>query len=128
MSNTSRHGWLPAALSDRGFMQKDVAKKWGCDDAVVSRFIKTGTPELTFDRAQTLASMLDMTLDELRLRLEEGIAPRSARSKQRTQQAAPAAAPADTGNALDDLKAAAARARKAFPNWKIEVIVKDGSE
>jgi hypothetical protein len=73
-----RHGWIKTRLAERGYMQKDLVKAWGVTAAVVSRFIATGEPELTWDRAQSLSFMLDMSLDELKVRLTEGIAPRAA--------------------------------------------------
>ncbi len=76
MANKDRHGWLRGALADAGLRQKDVAEMWSCDEAVISRFIKTGEPQLTFDRALQLSRKLNMSLDELTLRLDEGLAPR----------------------------------------------------
>lgn len=68
-----RHAWLKPALAQAGHLQKDLAFAWDVDQAVVSRFIKTGEPALTFDRAQALCRMLGISLDELNLRLQEGL-------------------------------------------------------
>lgn len=123
-----RHAWLRTALADRGHRQKDLAKAWGVDDAVASRFIKTGEPELTFDRAQSLAKMLDVGLDELKLRLAEGLAPVQRRGAPRAeQQAARDArderAPSEIGSpaeaALDNLKSAVARVQATLPGTKV---------
>jgi plasmid maintenance system antidote protein VapI len=64
-----RHGWLVTALQDRGYQQRDLAKAWGINDAVVTRFISTGKPDLTPERQISLARMLDMDHNELMARL-----------------------------------------------------------
>jgi hypothetical protein len=63
------HGWLVGALADRGYQQRDLAKAWRVDDAVVSRFIATGKPDLTPERQMLLSKMLGMTNDQLLARL-----------------------------------------------------------
>lgn len=115
MPNTKlgRHEWLKHALAARGFRQSDVAKEWDVDDAVVSRFIKSGEPELTWDRAQSLAKMLEMTLDEMRLRLQEGMPPRAAAARAEAAPASNGAPPAvhlDSAMAMKDLHSAVNRA------------------
>jgi len=60
-----RHRWLLGALIDAGFSQRDVAKAWHVDDAVVSRFIATGKPDLTPERQMMLSQMLGLTNDQL---------------------------------------------------------------
>jgi len=63
------HGWLVGALADRGYQQRDLAKAWRVDDAVVSRFISSGKPDLTPERQMLLSQMLGMTNDQLLTRL-----------------------------------------------------------
>jgi hypothetical protein len=63
------HGWLVGALADRGYQQRDLAKAWRVDDAVVSRFISSGKPDLTPERQMILSQMLGMTNDQLLARL-----------------------------------------------------------
>jgi hypothetical protein len=63
------HGWLVRALADRGYQQRDLAKAWKVDDAVVSRFISSGKPDLTPERQMMLSQMLGMTNDQLLARL-----------------------------------------------------------
>lgn len=124
MPPRAKHDWLRAALADKGYRQKDVAKAWGSDDAVISRFIKEGKPELSFDRAQVLARMVGMSLDELKVRLSEGIAPRKA--------FVPASMPAadeprtetdSVQEAMSDLHAAAARVRSLLPEANVVVSI-----
>jgi hypothetical protein len=61
--------WIRAALADRGLQAKDLAKGWGVTDAVASRFINEGDPELTWDRAVLLARLLDLDLNQLHAKL-----------------------------------------------------------
>jgi hypothetical protein len=63
------HGWLVRALADRGYQQRDLAKAWKVDDAVVSRFISSGKPDLTPERQMMLSQMLGLTNDQLLSRL-----------------------------------------------------------
>ncbi len=120
MSNgKDRHGWLRGSLSDAGLRQKDVAEMWGCDEAVVSRFIKSGEPALTFDRALSLSKKLGMTLDELNVRLQEGLAPRKARPQPIAPAVAKAAAGDDVSTAMLEAKAAVARLQELLPDAKI---------
>jgi hypothetical protein len=63
------HSWLVGALADRGYQQRDLAKAWKVDDAVVSRFISSGKPDLTPERQMMLSQMLGMTNDQLLARL-----------------------------------------------------------
>jgi hypothetical protein len=63
------HGWLVGALSDAGYQQRDLAKAWRVDDAVVSRFISTGKPDLTPERQMLLSEMLGLTNDQLLIKL-----------------------------------------------------------
>jgi plasmid maintenance system antidote protein VapI len=118
-----RHGWLRDALTDRGHTQHDVAEQWGVDDAVVSRFIRSGDPELTWDRAQVLCRMLGIDLNELNLRLKEGVPMR-----------APMAVPHKNGSAtsreevLAELRAIVQKARQLLPDTRIEVKITHGEE
>jgi hypothetical protein len=63
------HGWLVGALADHGYQQRDLARAWKVDDAVVSRFISSGKPDLTPERQMILSQMLGMTNDQLLVRL-----------------------------------------------------------
>lgn len=117
-TSKDRHGWLRGSLADKGLRQKDISEMWGCDEAVVSRFIKTGEPALTFDRALSLSKKLNMTLDELTVRLQEGIAPRKAVLKPIAPAVARAAgAPAEGGlaEAMAEAHAAVQRLRELLP-------------
>jgi hypothetical protein len=73
MAKSRKHEWVRTALAEAGLMQKDVAKAWGCDVAVISRWIKTGDPKLTWERAQVLAGMLGMSIAEFQVRIAEGL-------------------------------------------------------
>lgn len=108
-----RHGWLRSALADKGHTQHDVAIAWGCDDAVVSRFINSGTPELTYERMVALSRMLGIDMNELDLRLREGVEPRK-RARFQSE-----ATPRE--QVLAELKSAVERARQLLPNERIEV-------
>src|SRR3569832_2639433 len=120
---SATNAWLKGALSDKGHTQHDVAVAWGCDDAVVSRFIATGTPELTWDRALALSRLLDKTLEELKIRLAGGIAP--GRTRMPNSVSAPAGS---REQILSELKNAVERARAALPDARIEVTVSHGEE
>jgi len=63
------HAWLVGALMDAGYQQRDLAKAWKVDDAVVSRFISVGKPDLTPQRQMVLAQMLKITNDALLAKL-----------------------------------------------------------
>jgi len=67
------HGWLIGALQDAGYQQRDLAKAWRVDDAVVSRFISSGKPDLTPERQMMLSQMLGLTNDQLLARLYGGV-------------------------------------------------------
>lgn len=119
-TNRDRHAWLKSALADKGLRQKDIAELWSCDEAVVSRFVKTGEPALSFDRAQSLSKKLGMTLDELTVRLAEGLAPR--RSGPRSIAPAVAAASSggdDVSSAMAEAKASVQRLRELLPDATI---------
>jgi hypothetical protein len=64
-----RHGWLTGALQDAGYSQHDLALAWKVDDAVVSRFISTGKPDLTPERQMMLSTILGLTNDQLLIKL-----------------------------------------------------------
>jgi hypothetical protein len=64
-----KHGWLVGALDDHGLQQRDLARAWKVDDAVVSRFISTGKPDLTPERQMLLSQMLGLTNDQLLIKL-----------------------------------------------------------
>lgn len=70
MATKSKTEWIKDALVARGYSQRDLAKQWGVSEPSVSRFLSgTENQDLPFSRATDLAQMLDITLDELALRL-----------------------------------------------------------
>lgn len=116
-----KNGWVKTALAEAGLMQKDLAKAWDCDVAVVSRWIKSDEPKLTHERALRLAKLLEMSADEFNTRYAEGLAPRPgavARQVAKRQMAeiegtAPAADSLE--QAMEDLKSAAGRVQAHLP-------------
>lgn len=102
-----RHEWLRDALADKGLRAKDVAKAWGVDDAVVSRFIKTGEPELSFTRAEALCRMLGLTISDLQIKLADRHVPMEE----------PASTPIENGakRALEKLQACAEECLRSLP-------------
>ena len=128
MKKQDKHGWLRAALADAGYRQKDLAKAWGVDDAVVSRFIQTGEPEAGLERLQILGRMLGLDLNELSLRLTEGLAPRRLSAPPPpTIRVAHVDEHAGNGQrdpiaaVLDDIEAQAKRLRRLVPAWNIAI-------
>jgi hypothetical protein len=85
-----RHGWLTGALDDAGYSQHDLALAWKVDDAVVSRFISSGKPDLTPERQMMLSKILGLTNDQLLVKLYGDATVRRAlpltRQQQRDQQ------------------------------------------
>jgi hypothetical protein len=69
MAKQDRHGWLRDALADKSKRGSDLARAWGVDDSMVSRFIAKGEPILTLPRMEILASMLNMDLNSLGVKL-----------------------------------------------------------
>jgi hypothetical protein len=130
----SRHAWLRDALIDRGKMQKDVAKAWGCDEAVVSRFIRLGEPELTFQRAEVLSKMLGINLVELQTRLAEKPVPAGRARATREPEPEPELDSHDPGTnnvrrVLDEVRAAVDRARMRLPDgYRIKVSIEYGDD
>jgi hypothetical protein len=121
-----RFGWLVTALSDRGHMQKDLAKEWGVDDAVVTRFISTGKPDLTPERQIALAGMLGMDHNELIARMYEGVAPRAVKKQdgEKLHQPVPAKPnivprSGDVNQTLTDIQRGVKLLREMLPNAKI---------
>lgn len=133
MVKSKRHAWLVRALMDQGHTQRDLAKEWGIDDAVVTRFIATGKPDLTIERQQVLSRMLGLDHNELILRLTEGLAPRVKRPSAISKGAPPP--PRDNGRILppqaapgselerlmNELREAAERLRHYLPGMDIDV-------
>lgn len=70
-----KYGWVRTALAEAGKSLKDVAKAWDITPGPVTKWIQTGAPLLTIERATKLAAMLDMTREELLIRLEGGAPP-----------------------------------------------------
>lgn len=60
-------------MADADYTQRDLAQAWNINDAVVSRFISTGKPDLTPERQMILAQMLGLTNDQLLNRLYGGL-------------------------------------------------------
>jgi hypothetical protein len=132
-----RYRWLRDALADKGLRAKDVAKAWGCTDAVVSRFIKLGEPELTWDRAETLSRMLGMDLRELQIRFAEKplpdairhSVPSQARPNHRDHEHEQGHVPVGAQAALERLREAVNYARQVLPGYRITVKIElDGEE
>jgi len=65
ITETEYHAWLRRLLASKGLKATDIAQTWKVDDALVSRFIKTGEGNLTLDRARTLAKLLGLSLEQL---------------------------------------------------------------
>jgi hypothetical protein len=128
-----RYRWLRDALADKGLRAKDVAKAWGCTDAVVSRFIKLGEPELTWTRAETLSRMLGMDMRELQIRFAEkpipDAIPSQAPPSQLDYEHEPRKHELDAQAALDAVRAAVKHARQVLPGYRITVKIElDGEE
>lgn len=130
-----KHGWVRDALADHGKSQKDLATAWGVDGAIVTRFIKTGEPELSMSRAEITANMIGMAFEEFRARIKEGLAPRTraplrpiAPAVARAQERA-TGAPDETREALAALREAVDRAQRALPpGSKIDLSIKLNDE
>jgi hypothetical protein len=104
-----KHGWVRTALMEARKELKDVAKAWGITPGPVTKWIQTGAPRLTIERAGKLAAMLDMSREELLVRLEGGTPP---------PRLAPAGATSAGGGilgAVKEMEEAAARARAMLP-------------
>lgn len=119
-----RYGWVKTALMEAGLEQKDVAKAWGVGQAPVSRWIKTGEPTLSLERAEVTAKLLDMSLDEFRARLAGHVPPRVgaiaklvAKREHPAPPTTPPAAPPPGGilGAVKEMEEAAARAHAMLP-------------
>jgi hypothetical protein len=119
-----KYGWIRTALMEAGKEQKDLAKAWKCDAAVVSRWVKTGTPRLTIERAGILAGMLNMSREELLTRVEGNLAPqggtiaRAVAARELPAAPAPAVALDSVLAVLDaqkEMAAAAARVQARLP-------------
>jgi hypothetical protein len=141
MRTHRRFGWLVTALSDRGHMQKDLAKAWGIDDAVVTRFINTGKPDLTPERQIALARMLGLDHNELIARMYEGVAPRAAVKKPGggngtaaptpTPTPTPARGAGDINQTLSDVQRGVKLLKQMMPSAKITFTIDlevDGDE
>jgi hypothetical protein len=115
-----KYGWVKVALAEAGKEQKDLAKAWGVGPAPVSRWIASGEPKLSFERAEILARMLKMSLPELQARLAGGTPPRSgavARAVARREAPVVPAAPSPEGilGAIKEMEAVAARVQATLP-------------
>lgn len=118
--------WIRDALIDRGKTQRDLAEAWDVDDAVVSRFLNHGVPKLDFDRMETLSTLLEMDFNELRLRVQEGLAPQRhpAQSKPPAHQPkAPDFAKDPISTVLQDVRAAVGRLQLALPEAQVRVTI-----
>ena len=117
-----KYGWVKTALAEAGLEQRDVAKAWGVTPAVISRWIKTGEPKLSFERAGTLAKMIEMSIEELQARIAGGTPPRlGAIARAVARREAPAAPmpaaspPAGILEALEEMRVVAARVQATLP-------------
>jgi hypothetical protein len=112
------HGWLISALADRGYKQSDVARAWGVDDAVVSRFVATGKPDLTIERILILDEMLGVTADELMAGLRDGRMPCRAMPKT-SMPPRGAGPPMGVEAALNEARQAVQRLKELLPDARI---------
>jgi hypothetical protein len=116
-----RHGWLVGALDDAGFQQRDLAKAWKVDDAVVSRFISSGKPDLTPERQMIPSKMLGLTNDQLLAQLygdlpgPRGIPPRP------PQPIRPAAALTKSDTVEAEIQRAVERLEELLPGATISI-------
>lgn len=118
------HRWLVSALADQGYRQRDLAKAWGVNDAVVSRFVGKGEPALSLERADTLSRMLKISVDELLTRIGEKLPP-TRKPAPRSEAMSPSGITArNPETVLAELREAVARARAALPSATIEVTIK----
>lgn len=120
-----RHGWLAGALADKGYGQKDLARAWKVDDAVVSRFISSGKPDLTPERQMILSQILGLTNDELLGKLYGPMVRRTV---------TPMTAPSSNANsggieeALAEVKRAGERLRELMPDATVTVTITYGGQ
>jgi hypothetical protein len=124
------HGWLVGALADRGYQQRDLAKAWKVDDAVVSRFISSGKPDLTPERQMLLAQMLGMSNDQLLARLYgEMPARRVIPLHPQPQPLRPAVAPTKSDTVEAEIHRCVERLQQLLPGATISIhITYDRSE
>jgi len=118
MVTTKKHGWLVGALADNGYQQRDLAQAWKVDDAVVSRFISSGKPDLTPQRQMLLAQMLRMTNDQLLSRLYGEMRAIPPRPQQHEHAAAD-----DLAAALVNARRAVQRVQELLPDAKVHFSV-----
>lgn len=116
---TKRHGWLVGALLDAGYQQQDLAKAWGCDNAVVSRFISSGKPDLTPERQMILAQILNLTNDELLAKLYGTIARRAVSAL--PAHPAPVEGKTNDTAVQDQIEACVRSLQRVLPGAKITV-------
>lgn len=124
MEKSQKYGWVRTALAEAGHLQKDLAEAWGCDEAVVSRWLKTGDPKLTWERAQTLAEMLAMSLQELQTRIAAEVPPRAGdialraarRDLAELTNNRPSARTDTLESAMEELRQAADRVQSKLPS------------
>jgi transcriptional regulator with XRE-family HTH domain len=65
-----RREWIRQVLESRGYIQRDLAKLWGCSEAAASRFLNgLDSGDLPMSRAYPLSRMLGMPIDELAARM-----------------------------------------------------------
>lgn len=133
MATTKKlHGWLIGALEDRGFKRSDLARAWKVDDAVVSRFVASGKPDITIDRIIVLAEMLQMPSDDLIKQLATGTPRLTVPTKAPPPHVSPP--PNDDGDTVTDALSAAQAAVKhvqeLLPHAKVHfsVVLNNGGE
>jgi hypothetical protein len=113
---------------DRNLKQRDIAKAWDVNDAVVSRFIRTGEPEMTLARVNSLAKVFKMDVNEVMARLEDVAKPVPARqanshARRPTAPAASGSVSAEDGDPLANLYAAIAMIKARMPGLKVTVTI-----
>jgi hypothetical protein len=114
---SGRQDWLRILLKETGRQQQDVAKLWKCDGAVVSRFIASGAPELTWDRAVSLSKMFQVSLDELHRRIS------GAERSDAIRPPSVGSLPAAQHNAIANLESAVEHLRAALPDATVKLSI-----
>jgi hypothetical protein len=120
-----RHGWLRDALADKGLTAADLARAWGVDDAVTSRFIKTGQGDFSFERVQITMRLLGLTFEELSTRMGEKLRPLTSRAED-VVEAPPKhlnGTSDDVAAAMNALQGAAKRVRQLLPGYRVNVTI-----
>jgi hypothetical protein len=115
------HGWLVGALAGAGYQQRDLARAWRVDDAVVSRFIGTGKPDLTPERQMMLAQMLGLTNDQLLAQLYGDPPARTGIPLRPPQPIRPAVALTKSDTVEAEIRRAVERLEQLLPGARVSI-------